>query len=132
MPETRKSTLPVVALAREHEEFRKVVRTGDNTRLVPMAIPERGEIGGEVHAGRDRLLYLVAGSEVAKPGETGRDIAERDVSIVPSGDFHDPTGVFQDCRNTGSGMMKLVTTCSPREQEPGTEHASRAQADDDA
>ncbi|GGD27711.1 cupin domain-containing protein [Sinisalibacter lacisalsi] len=122
MSTSTKLTLPVVDLARENDEFRKVVWTGEETQLVLMAIPEGGEIGGEVHEGHDQLLYFVAGTGVAKIGETECDVADGDVSIVPSGTFH-------NFRNTGSGMLKLFTTYSPPEHEPGTEHATKAEAD---
>jgi len=124
MSETHRLSLPVVALARENDEFRKVLWTGDQTQLVLMAIPEGGEIGGEVHEGHDQLLYFVGGSGVAKIGETESEITDGDVSIVPSGTFH-------NFRNTGSGMLKLFTTYSPPEHEPGTEHATKSEADAD-
>ena len=38
MPETSKVTLPTARLARENEAFRKVLWTGEKTRLVLMAI----------------------------------------------------------------------------------------------
>lgn len=124
MQETTKMTLPIVALARENDEFRKVLWTGDNAQLVLMAIPEGGEIGGEVHEGHDQLLYFVAGNGLAKIGDVETDVADGDVSIVPSGKFH-------NFRNTGSGMLKLFTTYSPPEHEPGTEHETKAEADAD-
>ena len=83
MTETQRRSLPVVELARANDEFRKVLWTGEQTQLVLMAIPEGGEIGGEVHEGHDQLLYFVAGSGVAKIGETEREITDGDVSIVP-------------------------------------------------
>ncbi|NCO21742.1 MAG: cupin domain-containing protein [Rhodobacterales bacterium] len=122
MSETNKLTLSVVHLARENDEFRQVLWTGDNAQLVLMAIPEGGEIGGEVHEGHDQLLYFVAGSGVAKIGDVESDIASGDVSIVPSGTFH-------NFRNTGSGMLKLFTTYSPPEHESGAEHKTKAEAD---
>jgi len=64
----------------------------------------------------------VAGSGVAKIGDVESDIASGDVSIVPSGTFH-------NFRNTGSGMLKLFTTYSPPEHESGTEHKTKAEAD---
>ena len=124
MSETEKLTLPVVELACQNDEFRNVLWTGDKTQLVLMAIPEGGEIGGEVHEGHDQLLYFVAGSGDAKIGETACKIADGDVAIVPS-------GVFHNFRNTGSGMLKLFTTYSPPEHAPGTEHATKSEADAD-
>ena len=124
MPETQKLALPVADLARQNDDFRKVLWTGDNAQLVLMAIPEGGEIGGEVHEGHDQLLYFVAGNGVAKIGDVETDVADGDVSIVPSGTFH-------NFRNTGSGVLKLFTTYSPPEHEPGTEHETKADADAD-
>lgn len=122
MSETQKLTPPVVNLARKNDEFRKVLWTGDKTQLVLMAIPERGEIGGELHEGHDQLLYFVAGTGIAKIGDVETTIADGDVSIVPS-------GVFHNFRNTGSGMLKLFTTYSPPDHAPGTEHATKRDAD---
>ncbi len=124
MKETTKLTIPVVDMALENDEFRQVIWTGDKTQLVLMAIPEGGEIGGEVHEGHDQLLYFVSGSGRAKIGETTCDVGKGDVSIVPSGTYHNFT-------NTGSGMLKLYTTYSPPEHEPGTEHETKAEADAD-
>lgn len=124
MSETKKLTLPVVDLARANDEFRKVLWTGDKTQLVLMAIPEGGEIGGEVHEGHDQLLYFVSGSGVAKIGDVENNVTDGDVSIVPS-------GVFHNFRNTGQGMLKLFTTYSPPEHAPGTEHATKSEADAD-
>lgn len=124
MSETQKLTLPVVDLARENEHFRQVIWTGENAQLVLMAIPEGGEIGGEVHEGHDQLLYFVAGTGSAKIGEVEAEVGDGDVSIVPSGTFH-------NFRNTGTGMLKLFTTYSPPEHDPGTEHDTKAEADAD-
>jgi len=124
MSETEKLSLPIMQLARQNDEFRKVIWTGDKTQLVLMAIPEGGEIGGEVHEGHDQLLYFVEGKGMAKIGDVECKIAEGDVGIVPSGTYH-------NFRNTGSGMLKLFTTYSPPEHESGTEHVTKREADMD-
>ncbi len=83
--------------------------------------PRGGEIGSEVHKGHDQRLYFVAETEVARIGDVETMIADGDTSIVPS-------GVFHNFRNTGSGMLKLLTTYSPPEHAPGTEHATKVEA----
>ena len=87
-----------------------------------MAIPEGGEIGGEVHEGHDQLLYFVSGEGEATIGETKVPVKAGDVSIVPSGTFH-------NFRNTGNGMLKLYTTYCPPEHAPGNEHETKQEAD---
>ncbi|MGY9048200.1 cupin [Puniceibacterium antarcticum] len=124
MSETQTLTLPVAQMARDNEKFRDTIWTGDKTQLVLMSIPEGGEIGGEVHKGHDQLLWFVTGSGKAKIGETEYDIKEGDLSIVPSGKFH-------NFKNTGSGPLKLYTTYGPPEHAPGTEHDTKSEADAD-
>lgn len=121
MSETDKLTLPLVRLAEDNDEFRKVIWTGEQTQVVLMAIPENGEIGGEVHEGHDQLLFFVAGEGKATIENREMDVAAGDLSIVPSGAWH-------NFRNTGAGMLKLFTTYSPPEHEPGTEHVTRGEA----
>ena len=118
MPETQKMTLPVVDLSRKTDGSRKVLWTGDKTQLVLMAIPEGGEIGGEWH---DQLLYFVAGTGVVKIGDVETTVADGDISIVPS-------GVFHNFRNIGASRLKLLTPYSPSEHTPGTEHAIKVEA----
>ena len=122
MPETKKTTLPIVRMAKENTEFREVVYTGDKTQLVLMSVPEGGEIGGEVHEGHDQILVFVEGSGTAKIGEAETPVSEGDLSFVPSGAYHNFV-------NTGSGPLKLYTTYSPPEHAPGTEHETKAEAD---
>ena len=122
MPETTRLTLPIARLSRDNTAFREVLWTGEKTQLVLMAIPEGGEIGGEVHEGQDQLLYFVAGSGEAKIGDTTGPVGEGDVAIVPSGAYH-------NFRNTGEGVLRLYTTYSPPEHAPGTEHATKSEAD---
>lgn len=124
MSEETRLTLPVVQLAQDNEQFRKVVWTGEKTQLVLMAIPEGADIGAETHEGHDQLLYFVAGSGKAHIGGEEYQVKEGDVSIVPS-------GVHHNFINTGSGMLKLYTTYCPPEHAPGTEHGSKSEADAD-
>lgn len=123
MSETSKTTLPIVKMAEDNTEFRRVIWTGEQCQLVLMAIAEGDEIGGEVHEGHDQLLWFVEGRGRARIGENEHDVQAGDVSIVPSGTWH-------NFRNTGSGMLKLYTTYSPPEHEPGTEHPSKDDAED--
>ncbi len=122
MQETDKTTLPIMEMARENDDFRKVVMTGEKTQVVLMSVPAGGEIGGETHKGHDQVLLFVEGSGKAQIGDEETQIQAGDLSFVPSGKFHNFV-------NTGSGPLKLVTTYSPPEHDAGTEHATKAEAD---
>jgi mannose-6-phosphate isomerase-like protein (cupin superfamily) len=60
----------------------------------------------------------------AKIGEDELEISAGDVAIVPS-------GVYHNFKNTGTGMLRLYTTYSPPEHEPGTEHPTKADEEAD-
>lgn len=122
--ETSQTTVPIVQMARENSEFRKVIMTGEKTQVVLMAIPEGGEIGGETHEGHDQVLIFVEGTGKAKIGDTVAAVGEGRMSFVPSGAFHNFV-------NDGEGPLKLYTMYSPPEHEAGTEHATKAEADAD-
>lgn len=124
MSEHETLVMPIAKMARSNDKFRDVVWTGDKTQLVLMAIPEGGEIGGEVHEGHEQLLYFVDGMGHGRIGDAEMQISAGDVAIVPAGQYH-------NFKNTGTGMMRLYTTYSPPEHAPGTEHDDKAEAEAD-
>jgi mannose-6-phosphate isomerase-like protein (cupin superfamily) len=124
MKETDNTTLPIVQMAKDNDKFRKVVMTGEKTQVVLMAIPEGSEIGAETHEGHDQVLIFVEGTGKAIIGKTETSVGEGYLSFVPSGAYH-------NFINDGSGPLKLYTTYSPPEHEPGVEHETKAEADAD-
>lgn len=122
MQELTETTFPIVQMAKDNEEFRRVVMTGEKTQVVLMAIPEGEEIGGETHEGHDQILVFVEGTGKAKIGDTTAHVGEGQLSFVPSGAYH-------NFINDGKGFLKLYTMYSPPEHEPGTEHETKAEAD---
>lgn len=124
MKETDKTTLPIVQMAKDNNEFRKVVMTGEKMQVVLMAIPEGGEIGAETHEGHDQVLIFVEGTGKAQIGETNSRVSEGQLCFVPSGTYH-------NFINDGSGPLRLYTMYSPPEHEPGLQHRTKAEADAD-
>lgn len=108
MDNTRETTLPIVEMARNNSEYRKIVWTGEKSQVVLMAIEEGGEIGGEVHEGHDQLLWFVEGEGLAQIGDDETPVKAGDMSIVAS-------GVWHNFKNTGKGALKLYTVYSPPE-----------------
>jgi len=124
MSDSKRATMPIVKMAKENDEFRQVVHTGEKTQVVLMSVPEGGEIGGEVHEGHDQVLIFVEGNGKAVIGDAVTPVNEGDLSFVPAGAYHNFV-------NTGKGPLKLYTTYSPPEHAPGTEHETKAEADAD-
>ena len=122
MSEIDRTSFPIVEMAKANEEFRKVVKTGEKTQVVLMAIPEGQEIGGEIHEGHDQVLIFVEGQGRAKIGDVETDVGPGDLSFVPSGAYHNFV-------NAGKGFLKLYTMYSPPEHEAGTEHETKEEAE---
>ncbi len=122
MKETDKTTLSIVQMAKENNEFRKVVMTGERMQVVLMSIPAGGEIGAETHEGHDQVLIFVEGTGKARIAGVETPVGEGDLSFVPS-------GVHHNFVNDGAIPLKLYTMYSPPEHAPGVVHKTKAEAD---
>ena len=112
----------IVELARENEDFRREVATGERSQVVVMTIPPGGEIGDEVHEGIDQILLFVDGEAEAIVGGETRQVRADELVLVPGGTRHNFV-------NTGSGPLRLVTVYTPPEHAPGTVHRTKEEAD---
>ncbi|SRR6056297_587002 len=122
MAEQAREQVDVVALARQSDDFRRVVITGDNTQVVVMTIQPGEEIGAETHEGHDQVLFFVDGEgEAVLDGESST-VSAGDLSFVHA-------GVHHNFINTGSEPLRIVTAYSPPEHDPGTVHVDKAEAE---
>jgi mannose-6-phosphate isomerase-like protein (cupin superfamily) len=122
MAEQAKEQVDVIALARQSDDFRRVVITGDNIQVVVMTIQPGEEIGAETHEGHDQVLFFVDGEGEAVLDGVHSTVGAGDLSFVHA-------GVHHNFINTGSEPLRLVTAYAPPEHEPGTVHADKAEAD---
>lgn len=107
-------------VAKDNDDFRRVLFTSRFAQLVVMALTPGEEIGEEVHA-VDQILYFVMGDgEAILDGDT-QPIEKGDVVAVPA-------GVRHNIRNTGEGPMKLFTIYAPAEHAADTIHHTKAEA----
>ena len=114
--------LDVHKLVRDNEDFRREVVTGEHTQVVLMTIPPGGEIGEEVHEGIDQVLLFVEGEAEATVGDEMSRVGPNQIVVVSAGTRHNFV-------NVGGEPLRLVTFYSPPEHEPGTVHATKAEAD---
>jgi mannose-6-phosphate isomerase-like protein (cupin superfamily) len=119
----RREILDVATVARQNEDFRREVLTGDHSQLVVMTIPPGGEVGEEVHEGVDQILLFVEGeAEAVLDGERS-SVGRGDLVFVKAGTRH-------NFINRGDGPLRLATVYAPPEHEPGTVHATKQEADE--
>ena len=122
MVEQAKEQVDVIALARQSDDFRRVVITGDKIQVVVMTIQPGEEIGAETHEGHDQVLFFVDGEGEAVLDGVTSTVGAGDLSFVHA-------GVHHNFINTGSEPLRIVTAYAPPEHEPGTVHADKAEAD---
>lgn len=108
-------------LAKANTDFRRELATNVHSQVVLMCIEPGDEIGEEIHAAIDQWLVLVKGEgEVRLAGEVSA-VGKGSLIAVPAGTTH-------NLINTGDRAMKLFTVYAPPEHQPGTVHATRADA----
>ena len=118
------SEVDIVELARTSDDFRREVMTGPQMQIVVMTIPPGEEIGEETHPGIDQVLWFVDGE-----GESVLD-GQRS-SVAPGRMVFVRAGTLHNFINTGDRPLRLITAYAPPEHEPGTVHATKAEADAD-
>ena len=112
----------VPKLARENDDFRRVLFTTGLSQLVLMSIDPGGEIGEEVHSDVDQVLVFVEGSGMAVLDESHQTVEPGSVVVVPAGTRHNFIA-------NGSASLKHYTVYTPPEHPAGTVHKTKAEAD---
>lgn len=114
----------IIELAKQNDNFRKVVKTGKNCQVVLMKLKPGEDIGNEVHETIDQILVFVEGEGKAKVGDKEFDLKPGVMSFVDAGAWHNFT-------NTGTGDMKLYTVYSPTNHPADRVQAEKPAVDDD-
>lgn len=107
-------------VAKENENFRRVLYTGKNSQLVVMALKLGEEIGEETHT-LDQFIRIEKGTGKAILDGVEHEIEDDFAIVVPAGMKHNFV-------NTGDKPMKLYTIYSPPEHRDGTVHTTKEDA----
>jgi mannose-6-phosphate isomerase-like protein (cupin superfamily) len=107
-------------VAKDNDDFRRVLFTGAHSQLVIMALAAGEEIGEEVHE-VDQILYAVDGEGEAFLDGQRKSFEKGDAIAVPAGTRH-------NIRNTEKKPLKLFTVYAPPQHPAGTVHHTRADA----
>ena len=111
----------IARLALECTDFRREIYTDPKLQLVLMSIEPGEEIGAETHQ-VDQMLVFVAGAGKAVLNREESAVAANHLVVVPAGTMH-------NFINTGNEPLKLYTIYAPPEEEPGTVHKTKAEAE---
>lgn len=108
--------------------FRTVLWAGEHSELTLMSIEPGDEIGLEVHPDIDQFLRIESGQAQIKGGPS-KDNLNETYDVGEDWAFIVPAGTWHNVINTGDAPLRLYTVYSPRNHEPGTVHATKAEAD---
>lgn len=108
-------------LAKENDNFRKVIFTGNHSQLVLMSLLPGEDIGEETHEGSDQILFIVDGVGEAVLNGEKTTIQKHSIVYVPSGTKH-------NIINQGNESMKLYTVYAPSTHKDGTIHKTKTDA----
>lgn len=112
----------IVALTKKNTDFRREILTKKHSQVVLMSIEPGDEIGEETHK-VDQVLVFVAGEGEAVLSGRKSPVKANSMVVVPAGTKH-------NFINTGKSALKLYTVYSPPEEEPGTVHKTKAEAEE--
>lgn len=111
----------IMKLTKGNKNFRQEINTAKHSQLVVMSIEPGDEIGEETHEVDQVLVFVEGSGEAVLSGET-TPVGEGSLVIVPAGTRH-------NFISKGPGALKLFTIYAPPEEEPGTLHRDKAEAD---
>ena len=112
----------IVELAKNNDNYLKVIATGKFSQIVLMSILSKGEIGLETHHDVDQILVFVEGTGTAYLNEEQYSVGPNDLVFVPAGTKH-------NFINTGAEDLKLYTIYAPAEHKPGIIRKTKEEAD---
>lgn len=114
----------IIELAKQNDNFRKVVKTGKHSQAVLMSLLPGEDIGNEVHETVDQILIFIEGEGKAKVGDEEFDLKPGVMAFVDAGTWHNFT-------NTGGAPLKLYTIYSPANHPADRVQKTKPEADDD-
>ncbi len=111
----------ILKATQANEFFRQVLFTGARTQLVVMSLNPGEDIGEEVHAHVEQLLFILSGNgKVILDGQEN-PFAAGDVIVVTPGTRH-------NFINNGAEKVKIYTVYAPANHIDGKVHKTKADA----
>jgi len=114
----------ILQAARDNLAYRRVVFTGAKTQLALMTIPSGSDIGVEIHANVEQLIFIASGQGKAILNGVESAIRPGDVIVATPGTPHDVV-------NTSAEPLRIYTIYAPPNHIDGRVHATKADAEAD-
>lgn len=102
--------------------FRQVLETGENMQVVIMSLHPGEEIGTEIHADNEQVLYCLSGMGKVEINGADHSYQSGDLVLVRKGQQH-------NFINSGDSDMKIITIYSPPHHQDGIVHKTKPDAE---
>lgn len=114
--------------AKENNNFRTALWTGEHLQLTLMSIPVGGEIGLELHPDHDQFLRIEEGQGMVKMGNQ-KDNMNFQEEVYDDYAIIIPAGTWHNLINTGNIPIKLYSIYAPPKHPHGTVHRTKEDAE---
>ena len=106
--------------ARDNDDFRSVLFTGEHAQVVAMTLRAGEDIGEEVHDVDQLFLFVEGEAEVVLNGTRS--------TLDPGAMLYVPAGTRHNIGAIGFEGLRLLTVYAPPQHAPGTIHRTRGEA----
>lgn len=120
--------LNLLTIACGNNYFRREEWTGEHLQVTVMSIPVGGEVGLELHADTDQLLYTEYGRAAVYMGETKQGVCFVG-EVAPGCAVLVPAGTWHNVINTQNVPLKLFSVYAPPHHPKGTVHKTKFDSD---
>lgn len=116
------------AAAKQNNNYRLALWTGDHLQVTLMSIKVGGDIGLEIHPDLDQFIRIEQGQGLVKMGDR-RDRLDFQRTVYDDYAFVIPAGTWHNLINTGNVPIKLYSIYAPPQHPRGTVHKTKEEAE---
>lgn len=111
--------------ARQNDNFRTTLWTGDHLQVTLMNIPVKGTVGLEVHSDLDQFLRVEEGLGLVQLG-TSKLSMDTQYLVFDNYGIFVPAGIWHNIVNIGNQPLRMTSVYAPPHYEWGTVHPTKA------
>nr|WP_034847918.1 cupin domain-containing protein [Ruminiclostridium josui] len=121
-------TIDIEKAAKENDNFRLALWTGEHLQVTLMCINVGEDIGLEIHPDLDQFIRIEEGKGIVKMGRSKTN-PDFEANVQDGYAFIIPAGKWHNLINTGNKPLKLYSIYAPPQHPFGTVQKTKADAE---